>query len=274
MTENKELFLRAEDDGLPMRPSQEYARYKLKALELYIKITNDAMKSKWINRSFIDLQAGPGKNRISQQVVLGSPLLALTASNSANHFFFNELDETLVNALKARIGDDNRVTCFNRDANVVVDEICKAVREIKPTSLNIAFLDPEGLELKWETVRKLAQIPRTDLIINFSTQGILRNAGAKNNLIIDEFFGTPDWLPIYEKNRAHPRRALIDFYLSRLAELEYKTDVDPELPPAEIVAKNSKNSELYSVIFASRHELGAKFWKQAERYTNPQPRLF
>src|SRR5690606_12524657 len=103
--------------------------------------------------------------------VLGSPLLALTASNSANHFFFNEMDTALIDALRTRIGDDKRVTCFNKDANIVVDEISRAIKSIKPTSLNIAFLDPEGLELRWVTVHKLAQIPRTDLIINFSTQG-------------------------------------------------------------------------------------------------------
>ncbi|MBN2469073.1 MAG: hypothetical protein JXN59_00005, partial [Anaerolineae bacterium] len=68
---SKDEFLQPIDDGLPMRSSQEYAAlYKLKALSLYLEITNTAMHKKpWIDRYFIDLQAGPGKNKIGNDFV-------------------------------------------------------------------------------------------------------------------------------------------------------------------------------------------------------------
>lgn len=230
------------------------------------------MHSRWQNRAFIDLQAGPGKNRIGTEIVLGSPLIAITAPHAANHFYFNELDVNLANALRTRLTGMDRTSIYNKDVNEVVGEISRAVMNLHPRSLNIAFMDPEGLELRWDTVAKVAEVPRTDLIINFSSQGILRNYGAGNFQIIDNFFGSSEWRVILDRNRSQPRRVLIDHYLERLAAFGYKTDVDPDLPPAEIVAKNSRNSELYSVIFASRHDLGSKFWRQAEKYTNP-PRL-
>ena len=50
---------------------------------------------------------------------------------------------------------------FLGDCNIEVDKIIKEIQEIDAirsvkdkwsTSLNLAFLDPEGLEIHWETV--------------------------------------------------------------------------------------------------------------------------
>ena len=86
-----ENFLLPYDDGLAMRRSNNYARYKLKALEIYIEITNTAMKDKpWRDRYYIDLQAGPGKNIIGGSIVLGSPLVALTTKYPFTQYCLNE----------------------------------------------------------------------------------------------------------------------------------------------------------------------------------------
>ena len=59
-----EDFLLPKDDGLTMRETHAYAKYKLDALKFYLHVTNTSMRGKWKNRCYIDLQAGPGKNRI------------------------------------------------------------------------------------------------------------------------------------------------------------------------------------------------------------------
>ncbi len=61
-------YLLPEDDGLPTRASQDYARYKWKALEFYLRVTNTAMREKWSERYYIDLEAGPGKNHIGNEI--------------------------------------------------------------------------------------------------------------------------------------------------------------------------------------------------------------
>jgi len=265
-------YLKPVDDGLSTRPSQEYARYKLRALELYLATTNTSMRDKWKNRCYIDLQAGPGKIKIDQSVGFGSPLLALTAPYPTNHVFLNEWGEEEFAALKTRTDGIEGVRLFSNDVNLVVDEVIQQVRAIAPRSLNIAFLDPEGLELKWDTVAKLAQVPNTDLIINFSTSGVRRSFGRGYHDAIDAFYGNRNWRTLFQETTPSSR-SLIDFYLKGLEAMGYLTEIDPDLPPSEIVARNSKNAEVYSIIFASKHELGRKFWAQAEKYTN-QPRLF
>jgi len=141
------------------------------------------------------------------------------------------------------------------------------------TSLNLAFLDPEGLELKWATVEKLASLSRMDLIINFSTSGIRRNYGAGNTAIIDAFFGTSDWKDRWDEFlRTERMTALIEFYLSKLEPHGYKFN-ELEIGEEIVSFRNSKNVEIYKLIFASKHPLGNKFWAQARKLIQSQRRL-
>jgi three-Cys-motif partner protein len=280
-----EKYLLPEPDGLPTRTSQEYVYYKLNALATYLRITNTAMREKWPERYYIDLQAGPGKNEVGSSVVLGSPLIALTADFPATQFRFNELDPGLKDTLEQRVSASplqNRVRVYQADVNEIVHEVCKEIsekdRQAKASrqwsTLNIALLDPEGLELRWSTVEALAKMNRMDLIINFSTSGLVRNIGARNFEVVDLFFGTDQWKQI-DKPGSSPvirRRVLIDFYLQRLEKFGYHIDIDPNLGGDDIAVSNSKNSQVYSLIFASKDELGDKFWRKAARSTKP-PRL-
>jgi three-Cys-motif partner protein len=105
-----EDYLLPIEDGLPYRLSNSYAKYKLRMVETYLKITTNAMKDKWKNICYLDLQAGPGKNYFKQthEVILGSPLIALTLPNPPTHFFFNELTPKLNDALTERVQSTRR----------------------------------------------------------------------------------------------------------------------------------------------------------------------
>jgi three-Cys-motif partner protein len=132
-------LLLPEDDGLPMRDSHPYVHYKLEALKFYLSVINTAMHNKWPNRWYIDLQAGPGKNRIGNNVALGSPLLALTAPHPSTRFIFNEMNSKLYDALRQRVSASQlagQVTILNDDANSIVTQVC---REIHRSSLNYCF---------------------------------------------------------------------------------------------------------------------------------------
>jgi three-Cys-motif partner protein len=280
-----EKYLLPEPDGLPTRPSQDYVFYKLKALSTYLKIAITAVGDKWPDIFYIDLQAGPGKNEVGKSVVLGSPLIALTTENHPTQFRFNEFDSELKKALDQRISAcplKDRVKTFQADVNGVVTPICDEIRERDRqaavnrqwSTLNIAFLDPEGLELHWSTVEQLASMKRMDLIINFSTSGLERVIGAGYFESVDRFFGTSQWKTVYnpsDDSTVH-RRVLIDFYRQRLERFGYHIDIDPEFGGDEITVSNSKNRQIYSLIFASKHPLGDKFWKQAAKSAKP-PRL-
>ena len=277
-------YLEPKDDGLEIRETPAYVQYKLTALATYITLTNNSMKDKnWRARQYIDLFAGPGKNKIGSSIVLGSPLIALTLENPFTHYQLNEMDSQSRTVLEQRVSASpfkERVRIYQKDANEIITHICTEiqsndrVRDGRWSTLNVAFLDPEGLELEWRTVEALARMAKMDLIINFSTMGLLRNIEAGNHAIINRYMGTDEWKSIYSPsaNASYQRRALIDFYLSQLTKFGYNVEIDPNLGGDDIAVKNSNNGQVYSLIFASKNPLGDKFWKASVKKSTP-PRL-
>lgn len=279
-------YLRPVDDGLPMRDSGDYAKDKLKILEAYIHRFIVAMRGKqWRAINYIDLQAGPGKNifRGSGDIMLGSPLIALQAKKHFDNYWFVEMGDEEFQALETRVLVSDRasdVHLLHGDCNVKIDTIIARLDAIDKEyiegwwpSLNLAFLDPEGLEINWSTVEKLGRISRMDLMLNFSTSGFTRNADLqfeKEETRLDSFFGTPEWREVYEpvrsKDNSVVRRTMIDFYRERLNQLGY---VNQQV--REKVFKNRRNVQIYTLIFASKHKLGNKFWNQA--IDDNRPRL-
>ena len=286
-----ESYLDPQDDGLLLRPMKSWAVEKLDYLERYLDMFTTAMREKpWRALNYVDLFAGPGKcqNEDSGDVYLGSPLLALTAKNAFSHYFFVDLAVNNVQALQQRCQYSpyvNRIHYFQGDCNVAVKRIVGEIRRMdrryiegKWSCLNLAFLDPEGLEeLQWDTVKALAQL-RTDFIIHYSQMGLQRYLPVAINdpgdTAIDRFFGTRDWRDIYR--RSHGKSGLygtlLDLYQQNLCNLGYKEEDEVGRVP---LMRNTKNAPLYYLVYASKSDLGKKFWREVtERNVYGQHRLF
>ncbi len=290
-----EVLLQPVNDGLTIRPSGIWAKKKLRVLAHYIATSTVAMKNKpWRRRFYIDLQAGPGKNCVADDndqcpstnpdVFLGSPLLALTEGAKYSSYFFVEQDEESASALRTRcksLSNTNPISIIEDDCNNAVDQICDAINRVDTppfsktdwNSLSLAFLDPEGLELNWETVVKLASLKRTDIVINFSIGGLRRRAGHDKQMPpgttrSDQFFGTTEWRGIPDNpDSSKPAFQWIEFYQARLQELEYQWGTP-------VPVKNTTNVELYRLLFASKHQLGVELWEEARKNAPRQRALF
>lgn len=271
------------DDDLLMRTSGAWAYDKLFYVNAYLGRFIVSMRNQnWRAIHYIDLFSGPGKNRLPDgRFIIGSPLLALSQKKSFDRYFFVDLDPANIAALQHRCTkfagniSYGNISYATADANQEVDKIVaeiKAVdnvflRSIGP-SLNLAFLDPEGLELQWETVAKLAKC-RTDMIIYYPQMGITREATHQIQLSsptsIDCFFGDDGWRKIYQRHQqgseANLHRALLDYYKQKLSAFGYKVE-DPLLEP---LFRNSKDAPLYRLLFVSKHPLGNKFWSEATK---------
>jgi three-Cys-motif partner protein len=267
-------ILEAYDDGLQMRPAGEWTYDKLYYLNAYIGRFIVSMRKKlWRAIQYIDLFAGPGKNQFSNgKIVSGSPLLALSQKQSFDHYFFSDIEPSYIELLNRRcLGhlEYKKITFLTGDANQVVDLIIKDIEETDAIykigawpSLNLAFLDPDGLELHWMTVEKLAS-RRTDLIIYYPQMGITRDAPkeivSQPPTPIDHFFGDANWRRLYrqyqKREESFLHRILLDHYKQKLTSLGY---IDNRI--VEPLMKNSKEAPLYRLLFACKHALGYKFW--------------
>lgn len=288
-------YLEAAEDALPTRPARgNWVAQKLDYLARYLDMFITSMrtpKQKWRALNYIDLFAGPGKCQMDTgEIYLGSPLLALTAKKPFSHYFFADLEPSNIAALQQRTAaSPQSANChfYTGDSNIIVHQIVTKIQTMNSSfvqgawpCLNLAFLDPEGLELEWATVETLAHL-RTDLIIHYSQMGLERYMPIaiekSEETVVDRFFGSRDWREIYLewRNKTGLHRQLIDFYKNNLKALGYVEIKGDDESWNEPLMRNTKNAPLYRLLFASKHELGEKFWRTVnQRDVHGQTRLF
>lgn len=283
-----EVYLQPQDDGLLMRESGDWVAEKLDYLARYINIFETSMHDKlWRKRHYIDLFAGPGKCFVpeTRAIYLGSPLLALTTRYPFTDYFFVDVDANNIATLQKRCRASSlydHVQCFKGDSNLIVREIVDHILAIdiqriphRWSSLNLAFLDPAGLDLQWATVATLAQPYTMDLIIHYPQGGLNRYMGnafkTEGQTRVDLFFGGTAWRRIYEEYQSkHARlgihRRLMDYYKERLQGLGYKEVLrDDEIGDEPLMRNAKRNAPLYRLLFASKHPLGHEFWQKVTR---------
>lgn len=237
-------------------------------------IFNGGMKNLWKNRAFVDLLAGPGRCILkhSGEEFDGSPVRALKCDPPFTTVVLVESDPALFAALEARTAIyAPRVQLVAGDCNDPAT-IATIRKQIPFRALTLAFADMLGLDVTFESVRRLTSGRRIDLAITFQVSDLVRNvpqvlAGNADGARLDRFFGTGDWRRVVAaaEGGALPTPAigdaLTDFYIQRLATLGYL-----HVAPLHRLMKNTANAPLYRVVLASKHATGADFFKKIAKY--------
>jgi three-Cys-motif partner protein len=249
------------DDGLFIPSVKEHSRDKHYYLMRYIYAFTTSMKGKWGSLHYIDLFAGAGIERLenSQELDWGSPMLAIKAPKPFDGLYLCEIVDKKYKVLKervARIRNDAQI--LHGDANDKIHEIINNIPA--KGALSLAFLDPYGLHLDFETLRILAG-RKADLIIFFPDHiDALRNwecnyfDNPDSNL--DRCLGTgSNWRSIIDKASPDRRAEVLrSLYVERLRSLGY-TEFDYKR------IESMKGHPLYCLIFCSGSELAAKLWR-------------
>jgi len=274
----------AQDDGLPVwKEAHQGTKEKLFFWYRYLTITTNAM---WHNRHFpgglvyVDLFAGSGvcATKDSKHRFPGSTLIAANMPKPFARIVACEQNQLLARACEARLNKTKvaaRCRVLHGDCNRLVDEI---VRDIPRRALTLAFIDPTGLDPKFATIAKLSEGRAVDFVTLFAdAYDIIRNAEYhyRNdpNSKLDEVLG-PDsrWREKLDKLRnptgINRRNLFAEIYKSQLQRhLGYRHFNHHTIC--------RKGTPLYRLIYASRHQLGLHFWKEAlKRDVSGQRELF
>ena len=250
-----------QDDGLLKRSVGQWSANKHYFLRRYIDIFKTGMsKQKWDGLHYIDLFAGAGLEQIRNgPLEWGSPLIAAQSPLPFDRMHICELDSKCFNTLRERLQrfpQPNEPQMIHGNANLKVGEI---VNELPRGSLSLAFLDPTGLHLHFETLRQLA-VRRVDLVIFFPDHlDAMRNWDIyleKPNSNLDRVLGTDEW-KLIEKKYPSDRWAeqLRVLYQKQIRSLGY-TQFEYER------ITQSGGRDLYILLFCSKHEQGGKFWRR------------
>ena len=249
-----------EEDGLYIPTVGEWSYDKHYFLMRYIDaFTTSMKKKKWSGLHYVDLFAGAGIERLetSGQLSWGSPLIAAHARHRFDKLHLCENKKEAYTALNSRIGKirpDSHV--FYGDANQKVYDI---MREIPEGILSLAFLDPYGLHLNFETVKELSR-RRTDLIIFFPDHlDALRNWKCNYlddpNSNLDHWMGPGcDWRAALKSVPQHGYAHILrELYVEQMKTLGYAH--------FEYRRIYAKGHPLYILIFCSRSDVAASLWR-------------
>lgn len=237
-------------DGLPVRPSGPWIGRKHFYLKRYADIFTRGMHRKW-PLTFIDLFAGPGRCVLKDgSETEGSPLISLNFD--FDRYIFIEKNSGDFDALRKRCSNSPKASSIG----FVPGDCNEVVGDLDPQGLSLAFVDPTGIDVHFDTIRKLTASRRVDLLMNIQLgMDIKRNfrhyLRKKDGSDLDLFLGgNVPWEDVNEPLDA------IRLYQDRIKRLNYST------VEYHIEVRNTREVPMYFLFFASRHTRGLDFWKK------------
>jgi three-Cys-motif partner protein len=249
-------------DGLPARQTGSWVHDKKFYLERYLSVVIKAVGKKWAGKlSYIDLFSGPGRSviRDTNEEVEGSPLVAL-GFEFAHYVFVDTPD--VISILRERTKQHPkkaRIALIEGDCNDVIDE----VRAASPADhLALAFIDPTGLQIRFDTIRRLVNDRKVDLLMTIQLgMGVTMNLpqyAKSNGEALTNFLGNTDWRNDLDAGGSISQTSgrIMERYISQLKKLGYETA--REIP----IRTGQNNLLLYFMVLASRHPRGPDLWKK------------
>lgn len=271
------------DDGLPVRESGFWAEEKLLYWHRYIDITTTAMvgKPQWAaGVCYVDLFAGPGicKIKTTNARIPGSPLIAAYAPKSFSRILLCEKIGDTISACERRLENSpakDKYQIFPGDCNQNIGLVTDAIPK---GALTVAFLDPTGLHLHFQTVQRLSKHGPVDLLILFpDAVDILRNVEhtyfdqPESNL--DKVLGAnSNWRERKEQlstaEGTRVRQLFAEIYREQLQDQAgYRYFAD------EVI--RGPSGPLYRLVYCTKHKQGLDFWyKSLQKDSRGQSRLF
>jgi len=250
--------LRMAEDGFRSRCVGLWSKDKHYYLKRYIDIFSKAMHKKWKVLCFIDFFAGPGKCfvRPTGEEIDGSPLIALQTAYEFSQYFFVDKDDTAIAALDQRLTDNSQYHKIKMSCGDANNQVKYIVELIPDEALALAFIDPTGWDFTFSSMEILAS-KRVDLMMNLpifmSLKRNLQKFRQMDHCKLDDAIGDTEWRLYTTEGE------IIQYYKRKLNKLGYKKVESGD----EISIRTSANVPLYSLLFASKHPLGHKFWQEA-----------
>ncbi|MFC2143069.1 three-Cys-motif partner protein TcmP [Candidatus Aenigmatarchaeota archaeon] len=172
------------ESKVPTYDKGYWTALKLICIKYYIPPFVNIFRKRGKKTAFIDLFSGPGINILGDAKipVLGSPLIPLVIDREKPGFdyhIFCDNKKKNVDALEARIDaykllKSDKFSIEKKDANKLINEIPEILKSFG-IDHSLIFIDPEGMEMKWDSVTSMADNIMCDFIINFPSTAISRN---------------------------------------------------------------------------------------------------
>jgi three-Cys-motif partner protein len=231
-------------------------------------------KQKRLSHYYIDAFSGAGvaRDRQTQELVLGSPRVALSIDPPFKRYIFIDLDASKASHLRGLVAGRDDVEVFQEDCNeILLTKVFPSVQYVEYKRA-LCLLDPYGLHLRWEVIEQAGQLGSIEIFLNFPIHDINRNILTKSSGTqrpqdmerMDAYWGDHSWYHyIYREQgdlfgesrdrKVASHTVLVSAFASRLREIAGFSYV-----PEPIAMRNTKGAPLYYLFFASPNAVGRK----------------
>ena len=138
----------------------------------------------------------------ADQIVEGSAARALSVSPPFDHYLLNDVKRANIKSLQALVRGEyahleDRVTFTQRDANEILLELSQTTNWKQTRA--VVFIDPFGLQIKYDTLRALARTEAVDVWYLVPVFAMFRQVRGDGQVIddggrsVDDALGTTDW---------------------------------------------------------------------------------
>jgi len=236
---------------------------KLEMLQRYLGFYTTALKKQNFNLCYIDAFAGSGNVDLkTEQSVTGSALRAL--DYPFDRYIFIEHDESYLAELSNKSGEKapgKRIDFFLGDCN----EMLKSIYTYNWRANNwrgVIFLDPYAMNLRWESLKTIAQSEAFDVWYLFPLSALIRCLPKEGRIPnswqekINALLGTHEW----QKELYHAPAQLSLFDDERVERVEVEDikayvikrlrTIFPGVSPSPAVLRQSKNAPMFLLCFA------------------------
>jgi three-Cys-motif partner protein len=224
------------------------------------------------NFVYIDTHGGSGRVSFKSngELTEGSPLIA-SLWNPKAPCHIVELDPDTYNNLRASTSDCGNVSTYEGDCNKWINEILAKIPKFQ--KFVFCFVDPSSLvytvnhtiydQLNANTIRTIAAFPRTELLLNFPLESILRCAGdffnnprqpraIGNGERVTTFMGSTTWQDLPKKNRT--RSGFLEVYMTEMLE-------NYPYVGAILIRSREKNLPLYYLVYTTHNQTAASIMR-------------
>ena len=152
----------------------------------------------------MSLKRYSGNRKRNRNLIHGSPKVALDIQSPFTEYIFIEKDNQRSSELEALLndyGNGRKITILPGDANEQLQEyVLKSKRYNWKECRALAFIDPFGMQVPWNTIYGLGQTKAIEIILNLpvgmAIQRLLPKSGQfteDQKKMLTEYFGSEDW---------------------------------------------------------------------------------
>lgn len=199
--------------GMAQEFGSAHTEKKLRTVESYLSAFTTALKKQAFELVYVDACAGSGASTSKQErnqarllevddITKGSAIRALQIATPFDRYILNDTKRKNVRSLAAKVREEfphleDRVTILQADANKALVDLCRQTNWRRTRA--VVFLDPFGLQIKFQTLRALAATQAVDVWYLVPVHAMSRQVRGDGAVLVDggasvdDALGTNRW---------------------------------------------------------------------------------